>query len=134
MFYFLLSAHLCLCLFLGLFEFDFHAVISPISYFSLHTCPTQHIHTLFKVLTMLNSLYQSSMVVLLRISYFPSLFRSRSNMFLNIFVQTLLTCFIWFFVTEVFLAYRATGLNRTLYIFTLEYLDNIFDLNNDISP
>jgi len=106
------SFFLSVYLFLGLLVFGFQAVICPISPFDLHTCLAQPINKLFKVPTMLSSLYSFSKFLLLRIiSYFPSLFLSGPNIFLSNTSNFFSSAFV---VTQVLLVYRATGLTRTL--------------------
>lgn len=100
---------------LGLFEFGFHTFIRPISPFDLHARTAQPIHALLKVPTMLGSLYSSSTLLLLQISYSPSLFLFGPNIFLNTFLSNTSDFFPSnFLVAQVLLTYKATG--STIYI------------------
>lgn len=130
---FILSTHLCMGCPLVLYCVVFYAVICPISPSDLHTCPVYRV--LFKVPTMLDTLYSFSTFLLLLISFSSSLFLFRPNIFLNILLSNTFNLFSSdFVVVRVLLAYRATGLTKTLYNITFDFHDNNLDLNNGINP
>lgn len=71
----------CLSRLLGLLMFGKHEVICLRRFFDLHTWSAQLIRTLFKFPIMSGPLHSSSRFLLLRISYYPSLFLFGLNIY-----------------------------------------------------